>query len=197
MRIIWCMDPEIPSASDKIFRHFGPFFVLLPPIKTWKIKILKNFLMLNRCNINENHMMYGSWDTKCIRQNFFAILDHFLHFYPPKILKNQNFEKNEKTTWGYYHFTHVTINGNHMMYGSWDMEHDRWNFLSFGTFFFPFMPLTTRKIKILKKWKNCLEISFYTGATQMRIIWCMDPEIPSMSDSIFCYFGTFFTLLTP
>ena len=37
--------------------------------------------------------MYGFWDTEHDRQNFFAIFDHFLHFYPlttqkTKILKN-------------------------------------------------------------------------------------------------------------
>ena len=154
MRIIWCMDPEIPSASDKIFRHFGPFFVLLPPIKTWKIKILKNFLMLNRCNINENHMMYGSWDTKCIRQKVFAILDHFLHFYPPRILKNQNFEKKWKN--------HLGILSLYTCYHKWQ-SHDVW-FLRYGAwqieFFviwdllFPFYALNNTKNQNLEKMKK-------------------------------------------
>ena len=26
----WCMVPEIWSATDRIFSHFGPFFALLP-----------------------------------------------------------------------------------------------------------------------------------------------------------------------
>ena len=43
-----------------------------------------------------------------------------------------------------------TINDNHMMYGSWVMEWNRQNFLSFWTIFCPFTPLTTQKIKILK-----------------------------------------------
>ena len=30
------------------------------------------------------------------RQEFFAILDHFLHFNPPMDPENQNFEKDEK-----------------------------------------------------------------------------------------------------
>ena len=40
------------------------------------------------------------------------------------------------------------------MSGSWDMECDRQNFLSFWTIFCPFTSLTTPSIKILKKWKN-------------------------------------------
>ena len=47
-----------------------------------------------------------------------------------------------------------TINDNHMMYGSHAIEHDRQNFLSFWTIFCTFTPLTTQKIKILKKMKK-------------------------------------------
>ena len=43
-----------------------------------------------------------------------------------------------------------------VMYASWDMERDRQNFLSFWASFCPFSPLTTQKIKILKKWKKRL-----------------------------------------
>ena len=41
-----------------------------------------------------------------------------------------------------------------MIYGSWDMKHNRLNFLSFWTIFCPFTSLKTWKIKILKKWKQ-------------------------------------------
>ena len=47
-----------------------------------------------------------------------------------------------------------TIYDNHMMYGSWDIKHDRQNFLTFCVIFCPFTKLTTLKIKILKKWKK-------------------------------------------
>ena len=63
-------------------------------------------------------------------------------------------------------------NDDHMMYGFWDMEHDRQIFCHFGLFF----ALLTRKIKILKKWKKFLEISFYTNVPSMKII-CMAHEI--------------------
>ena len=36
----------------------------------------------------------------------------------------------------------------------WDVEHNRQNFLSFWTIFCPFTPLTTQKLKFLKKWKR-------------------------------------------
>ena len=47
---------------------------------------------------------------------------------------------------------HLRItNDDHMMYGSWDMEHERQNFLSFWVSFSLFTWLTTWKIKIWKK----------------------------------------------
>ena len=92
---------------------------------------------------------------------------------------------------------HLCItNDNHMMYGSWDMEYDRQNFLSFWAIFYPFTPLTTPKIKILKKLKKFLEISsFYSCVPQITIIWRMVPEILSATDRIFSHSGLFFALL--
>ena len=90
-----------------------------------------------------------------------------------------------------------TINDNHMIYGSRDMEHDRQNFLSFWTIFCPFTPLTTQKIKILKKWKKHLEIlSFYTSVPKIMIICYTVPEIWCMTDAIVIFhFRLFFALL--
>ena len=81
----------------------------------------------------------------------------FCHFGPlfalltPNNQKNQNFEKMKKTPGGIIILHIHTINDNHMMYGSSDVEQDRQNFLSFVAIFCPFTPLTTRKTKILKK----------------------------------------------
>ena len=44
-----------------------------------------------------------------------------------------------------------TKNHDHVMYASWDMEHERQIFLSFWTIFFPITTLTLRKSK---SWKN-------------------------------------------
>ena len=46
-----------------------------------------------------------------------------------------------------------TINVNHMMYGSWEMEHDT-EFLSFWTIFCTFTPLKTKKNQNLEKLKK-------------------------------------------
>ena len=47
-----------------------------------------------------------------------------------------------------------TINDNHMMYGSWNMGHDRQIFLLFWTILWFSIPLTIQKIQILKTLKN-------------------------------------------
>ena len=138
-----------------ILGHFCPF----NPLTTWKIKILKlkkspgYIVILHICIINDNHMMYGSWDMECDRLNFFVILDRFSPFYSPMDPENQNFKKMKKTPEDIIILHIYTINDSHIMYGSWDMECNGHNFLSFWTIFCPFTLLTTRKINILKKWK--------------------------------------------
>ena len=117
-------------------------------------------MLLHMCTINENNMMYGSWDLRHDKQSFlpfwviFCCLT-FLTTWKIKILKKwkktkQNNKKPQKTPENIILHLHTT-NDDHMMYGYWDLEHDKQNFLSFWTIFCPFTPLTTKKIKILKK----------------------------------------------
>ena len=79
----------------------------------------------------------------------FVILDYFLSFYPPNNTENQNFEKMKKRSVDTIILHMCTINKNHMMYGSSDMERNR--IFSHFRPFFAFLPPTTQKIKILKK----------------------------------------------
>ena len=92
------------------------------------------------------------------------------------------------------------------MYHKWQ-SYDIW-FLSYGAWqtnffvildhFLPFYPppppLKTRKINILKKWKKCLQRSwFYTNVPKIMIICYTVPEIRCMMDVILIfYFGLFF-----
>ena len=86
-----------------------------------------------------------------------------------------------------------TINDNHMMYGSWGTKCNKQNFLSFWAIFCPFAPLTTQKIKFLKKWKKHLEISsFYTSVPKIMIIYYAVPEqglIQAKNDSGYCFWA--------
>ena len=83
-----------------------------------------------------------------------------------------------------------------MIYGSWEIEHHR-IFCHFDNFL-PIYPLQTWKIKILKKRKKCLEISFYTSVPKIKIICYIAPDIWHLTDVInIFHFGIFFALLTP
>ena len=148
MTVIWYMVPEIWSATDRILCHFGPFFTLLlpPPLTTQKIKILKKWgkksgdIILYMCTINNNHMMYGSWDMKCDGQNFLPLRTVFCNLTPlttRKIKYLKNWKEKKKP--GDIIILHMrAINDNQMMYGSWDIERNRQNFLSFWTIFCQF-----------------------------------------------------------
>ena len=124
-------------------------------------KTTGDIIILHMCTLNDNHMMYGSWNMECDRQNFLSFWTIFCPFTPLTAWKIKILKKMKKKPRDI--LLHMcTINENHTMYGSWDMKHNRQNFLSFWTFFCPFTPLTVWNIKILKKWKQSLEISFYT-----------------------------------
>ena len=105
---MWCMVLEIYGVMDKMFCNFGLFFC---PFTNPAL---------------DNH-------------------------------ENQNFERMKKTT-GDIIWHMCIINEDHMMYGSWDMEHKGHKFLSVWSFFRSFTSLMTQKIKILKKLKNTGDI---------------------------------------
>ena len=141
-------------------------------------------------------------------------MGYFLPFYPPNNPKNQNFEKMKKPPGDIITLHMCTINDNHMMYGSCDMEHEGQNFLSFWTIFCTFTPLITQKVKTLKKilktpgdiitlqmctmndnhmmYEHLEILSLYTCVLWMTITWCIVPEIWSVTDGTFCHFGPFF-----
>ena len=99
MTIIWCMVPETPSATDRIFCHSRTVFALLPPNKPKN----QNFEKMKKYNWRYYHFtnVYHKWQSYDVRflryrtrqTEFFVILGHILPFYPPKGLKNQNLKK--------------------------------------------------------------------------------------------------------
>ena len=130
---------------------------------------------------------YDSWDIKTQRTEFFVILGHFSPLDPP------NNRKNGKKMHPDIIILHLsTTNGDHKMYGSWNMEHDR-HFCHFGPFFLHFYPLTTHNIKILKKWKQCLEMSFYKSVPKIMIIYYTVPEIWHVMELLLFILGYFLT----
>ena len=107
--------------------------------------------------------MYQKWQSydlwfqryRAQQTDFFVILDHFLTFFPPNNPKIKILKKWKKHLELLIIFLRTcTINDNHTMHGSWDMECDRQNVLSFRTIFCTFTLLKTQQIKILKKMKK-------------------------------------------
>ena len=68
-----------------------------------------NIIILHLCTKNIVDMVYNSWDIECDGLKL-VILGHVLLFYPPKTLKNQNFEKMKKFTGGIIIFHMCTEN---------------------------------------------------------------------------------------
>ena len=94
--VIWCMVPEIRSATDKFFfvilDHFFPFYPSNNPknqnFEKMK-KIAGDIIILHMWTIYDNHMIYGS----CDGHNFLSFWTAFCPFTPLttrkiKILKN-------------------------------------------------------------------------------------------------------------
>ena len=95
----WEWNMERNRQFFVILDHFLPFY---PPINLENKNFVKmkkvpqDIILLQMCTINDSHMMYGSWDKECDRQNFFVILDCFLPFYNPKKPKFWKTEKNSE-----------------------------------------------------------------------------------------------------
>ena len=168
--VIWCMVPEISSTTDIIFSHFGLFFAILPPPPPLsKNPENQNFEKMKKTprdiiisfytsTLNQNHMMYDSWDTKCNRQIFFSHLGPFFTLLPllpsPNNPKNQNFEKMKQNARDIIILHKSTINDNQDIWFLRYINCNRQNFLSYWDIFCPFTPLTAQKVKISEKWKK-------------------------------------------
>ena len=127
--------------------------------------------------------------------DFFCHFRPFFAFLPPKQPKISRFWKNFKNAWRYY-FTHEY----HKLqsYDAWFLRYQvrRTEFFVILDIFFPIYPLKTRKIKISKKWKKCLEMSlFYTSVPKIMFICYTVPEIWCVTDVITFHFRPFFALL--
>ena len=141
-------------------------------------------------------MLYCSSDM--LRNEFNCYFSFWVIFYPlpPWQPKKSKFRKNEKKSWRYNHFTIVYQKS--WSYAILFLRYSVWLILFFilGRFFALLPPLTVWKIKIFKKWKNCLEIaSFYTSVPKIMIIYTV-PETWLVTDVIVIFhFGLFSALL--
>ena len=88
---------------DRHLDYFLPFYPSKNPKNQNFEKMIKMTIdiTLRICTINENHMMYDSWNMKCNRQHFLSFWVIFCPFYPTNNPKNPDFEKNGTNTWRY------------------------------------------------------------------------------------------------
>ena len=111
-------------------------------------KVSRDVIILHECTKYHNHTMHASWDMERNRQNFFSLAATFfcpftqIKTWKIKTLKKwKKQQQQQKKTPGDIILLHLcTTNENRVMYGSWDMERDRQNFLSFWTIFLHFYP---------------------------------------------------------
>ena len=115
--------------------------------------------LLQMCIINEDRMMYGSWDIRRDGLSFLSFWVIFCTLIHLTIRKNSNFEKKSLEILSFYICVSQMTSGDicFLRSGVWD------SLLSFWAIFCPYNLMTTPKIKIWKNWKKYLEIlSFYT-----------------------------------
>ena len=134
-------------------------------------------------------MVPEKWRNGVPQTDFF-----FLPFYPPNNIKIEQMKKMP----GNIISLKCTIKDKHMMYDSWDMNHDRECF-AILRYFLPFYSPNNPKKQNEKKREKCLEISsFYNSVPKIMIICHTVTEIWCITDVIIIfYFGLCFALLPP
>ena len=135
-----------------IMGRFCPLTYPPPPLskkkkkKTQKLRALKNWKNLLEIIIIILQQMYQkpqSYEIRFLRYGvrliIFAILGHFLPFYPPNNTKNQIFEKMKEAPGDVIILYMHTTNHGPMMYAFWDMQCDRQSFVIL-VYILPFSP---------------------------------------------------------
>ena len=123
-----------------ILDHFVPFYPPNNPNnQNFEMKKTPgDIIILHKCTINDNHMIYGSWDMKHDRQNRTAQQNNVTE---PLTTQKVKFWKTEKTTWRYHLLHRCTKNNDYMLYSSLDMTRNRFNcYFSFWAIFCHFIP---------------------------------------------------------
>ena len=149
----------------------------------------EDIIILQMRTINDSHMMCGSWDMKCNRQNF---LSFWVIFCPFTLLTSQKIKilKKWKKVWC-YHFTHV--------YHKWQ-SHDVWvpeiwSVTDTTLCHYDWQP---KKLKFWKIETNALRYYHFTHVyhkLQWNDVWFL--RYWMRQTDFFCHLGPFFALLPP
>ena len=184
-----------------VWTTFLLFYPSNNPEKKFFEKLKKTpgyIIILHKCTINDNHMIYGFWDKTCNRQNFFVILGHFLPFYPPltawKMKTSQKWKKHLDISSFYTSVSKIMI----ICYTVPEIWHVVCIIVifHFRVFFVLFPPNSPKNENFKKMKKNTQRSSFYTIAPKIMIICYTVPETWHVIDVIVIFhFGLFFALL--
>ena len=119
-------------------------------------------------------MLSCSWDMAHDKCNYFSFWAFFCPFTPPPTPnnpKNENEKKMKKKIC--LEISSLNSVPKMWLYAILFLRYCMWRInchFSFWAIFCPFIPLKTSEMKISKKWKKCLEISFYTIVPKIMII---------------------------
>ena len=109
---VWFLRYEVRQTElFDILGHFLSFYPNKNPENQNFEKMEKkpeDTILLHKCNINHDHMLYCFWDTMCDRCNFhFSFWALFLIFYITTAHKIKIKKMRKEQAWRYHHFTHV------------------------------------------------------------------------------------------
>ena len=139
----------------------------------------RDIIILHKCTINDNYIMYGSWDMKRDTQNFLSFWTVFCPFTKdnPKTTQKIKILKNwKKTPQRYYHFTHVYHKW--QSYDVWLLRYEVWwtEFFVILDYFLHFYPLNNPKNQNFEKLKKTFgDIIILHKCTNIMIIWYTVP----------------------
>ena len=144
------------------------------------------------CTINDNHMMYAFWDIEPNEQIFLSFRIILCLF--TSLTQKIKIQKNEKTPWRCYHFTHVYHKL--QLYDIWFLRYRVWQtdfFVIFNLFLPFYSPKNSKNQNFEKIKKDHLELSsFYTNVPKLMIICCSVPKIPCVTNEFLFYILGYF-----
>ena len=140
---------DIECLHRHIFLSFRPFFALLAHLWSRKLKNVINIWRYYHLIIWSPDIMYGSWDIKFNRQNYFVILGKFLSFYspppppppPPLTTQKMKISKIKKNPGDIIILHMCTKNHDHPLYCSRDVVRDEFNSYFHLGLYFSLLPL--------------------------------------------------------
>ena len=151
-----CLLKKLMTWTNRKCKNFNIYYVVFFQKNK---KTPQGIIILHLCTKNLDNMIYSSWDIECDRLKL-LIMGHSLLFYTTHThththtsLENpekSEFWKNKNKFLEILSF-YSCIPKIIIIWGSWAMECDRQNFLSFWAIFCPFTPIIIQKIKILEK----------------------------------------------